>query len=181
MRESIPKPSGLMRWIFALGILLILATSSAFAQKVSWRQATDTELAALLRERAPVEKEHIETEMRTASGITDGKGHFIAGVVLITAGYSADGKYSHYLVVQMPIRIDGVSLTPGEYVFGWQRAGDALNVHLHEALTGKLVGNAQAHKMVGSSRVESLRIWPPGEKPIIQIGRFAVPYDLGDE
>jgi hypothetical protein len=25
-------------------------------------------------------------------------------VVLITAGYSADGKYSHYLIVQTPVR-----------------------------------------------------------------------------
>src|ERR1700730_7519631 len=121
-------------------ILLLVVCSAMHAQKTAWRQATDAELAALLPARAPVEKEHIETEMRTASGITDGKGHFIAGVVLITAGYSADGKYSHYLVVQTPVRVGGVSLTPGEYVFGWQRDGDALSVHLHEALTGKLLG-----------------------------------------
>jgi hypothetical protein len=73
------------------------------AQKTAWRQATDAELASLLPARAPVEKEHIETEMRTASGIVNSRGHFIAGVVLITAGYSADGKYSHYLIVQAPV------------------------------------------------------------------------------
>jgi hypothetical protein len=163
------------------GIFLLLFVHSAQAQKSTWRQATDAELAALLPARAPVEKEHIETEMRTASGITDGKGHFIAGVVLITAGYSADGKYSHYLVVQTPVRVSGVNLPPGEYVFGWQRDGDALSVHLHDALTGKLLGLAQAHKIAGNSRVESLRIWPPGEKPLIQIGRFALPYEIVDE
>ena len=54
-------------------------------QKTPWRQATDAELASLLPARAPVEKEHIETEMRTASGIVDARGHYIAGVVLITA------------------------------------------------------------------------------------------------
>jgi hypothetical protein len=177
------RSRSLTRWMstFALGILVFAAVPASLAQKNLWRQATDTELAALLPARAPVEKEHIETEMRTASGITDGKGHFIAGVVLITAGYSADGKYSHYLVVQTPVRVGGVSLTPGEYVFGWQRDGDALSVHLHEALTGKLLGVAQAHKITGNSRVESLRIWAPTEKPLIQIGRFAVPYELGDE
>jgi hypothetical protein len=169
------------RRLLALGLLLILFMPAALAQKSAWRQATDAELAALLPARAPVEKEHIETEMRTASGITDGKGHFIAGVVLITAGYSADGKYSHYLIVQTPIQIGGISLASGEYVFGWQKDGELLSLHLHEALTGKLIGTAQAHKIVGSSRVESLRIWPPGEKPLIQIGRFAVPYDLGEE
>ncbi len=170
--------------VFVLGFFLLLAQAAGLAQKSAWRQATDAELAALLPTRAPVEKEHIETEMRTASGITDGKGHFIAGVVLITAGYSADGKYSHYLVVQTPMRVGGVSLTPGEYVFGWQRDGadgSTLSVHLHEALTGKLLGVAQAHKIAGNSRVESLRIWAPTDKPIIQIGRYAVPYELIDE
>ena len=93
--------------------LLSAARRFAAAKESGWRQATETELAAVLPARAPVEKEHIETEMRTASGITDGKGHFIAGVVLITAGYSADGKYSHYLVVQAPVKIDTVRLAPG--------------------------------------------------------------------
>ena len=85
-------------------------------------KATDAELASLLPARAPVEKEHIETEMRTASGIVNAKGRYIAGVVLLTAGYSADGKYSHYLIVQAPVTIGGVALKPGEYVFGWDRA-----------------------------------------------------------
>ena len=70
--------------------------------EAGWRQATDAELTSLLPARAPVVKEHIETEMRTASGIVDGHGHYIAGVVLITAGYSADGKYSHYLWSSRP-------------------------------------------------------------------------------
>jgi hypothetical protein len=161
-------------------VLIALIAPDARAQRGIWRQATDAELAALLPARAPVEKEHIETETRTASGITDGKGHFVAGVVLITAGYSADGKYSHYLVVQAPIHIGGIRLTPGDYVFGWQRDGDALNVHLHEALSGRLVGTAQAHRMIGGTRVESLRIWPPGDKAQIQIGRFALPYEIGE-
>jgi len=172
-----------MRWGIALGLLLILAVPAAPAQKNVWRQATDAELAALLPARAPVEKEHIETEMRTASGITDGKGHFIAGVVLITAGYSAEGKYSHYLVVQSPIRVGGVSLAPGEYALGWERDhdGNALSVHFNEALTGKLIGVVEAHELAGRTGVASLRIWPPGEKPFIQIGRFGIPYELGAE
>ena len=54
------------------------------------------ELRSVIPARAPVISERIETEFRTASGITDGNCHFIAGVVTITAGYSAEGKYSHY-------------------------------------------------------------------------------------
>ena len=162
-----------------------LTALSAEAQKTAWRQATDSELAALLPARAPVEKEHIETEMRTASGITDGKGHFIAGVVLITAGYSADGKYSHYLVVQAPIRIGGINLAPGEYVFGWQRDkpdGDTLSVHLHEALTGKLLGVAQAHKNHGQQQGRiAAHLAAGATSRQIQIGRFVFPYELTDQ
>ena len=163
------------------GVLLVLLSPLAQAQKTAWRQATDAELASLLPARASVEKEHIETEMRTASGIVNGRGHFIAGVVLITAGYSADGKYSHYLIVQTPIRIGGIALKRGEYVFGWVRTADTLSVHFHEAATGALVGTTDAHRIPGSSRVESLHIWPPGDKALIQIGRFGIPYEIGEE
>ena len=172
-----------MKFLPCLGLILALTPIAAVAQKSGWRQATDSELASLLPARAAVEREHIETEMRTASGIVNSRGRFIAGVVLLTAGYSAEGKYSHYLVVQAPIRIGGIALKPGEYVFGWTRAlsGDVLRVHFHEAATGAPLGTADAHRIVGSGHVESLHIWPPGEKAIVQIGRFGIPYELAEE
>jgi hypothetical protein len=165
------------------GVFLGLPALEAQAQKTVWRQATATELAAVLPARAPVEREHIETEMRTASGIVDERGRFIAGVVLITAGYSAEGKYSHYLIVQAPVEIGGVALRPGEYAFGWSRENgeESLSVHFNQAATGALVGTADAHRIAGSTRVESLHIWPPGEKALVQIGRFGIPYKLGEE
>jgi len=164
------------------GVFLGLLALQAKAQKAVWRQATAAELATVLPARAPVEREHIETEMRTASGIVNSKGHFIAGVVLITAGYSANGKYSHYLLVQVPVRIGRIALKPGEYVFGYTHTtSDVLRVHVHEAATGALVGTTDAHWIAGSSRVESLHIWPPGDKALIQIGRFGIPYELGEE
>jgi hypothetical protein len=161
--------------------LLLLLFPLAQGERTIWRQATDAELASLLPTRAPVEKEHIETEMRTASGIVNSQGRYIAGVVLITAGYSADGKYSHYLVVQAPIRIGGVSLKPGEYVFGYTHAGDLLSVHFNDAATGSLVGTTDAHLLTGVRGITSLHIWPPGTKSVIQIGRFGMPYVLGRE
>jgi hypothetical protein len=171
-----------MKCILYCGVFLLCAASPALAQKSGWRQATTAELESVLPTRAPVESEHIETEMRTASGIVDAHKHFIAGVVLITAGYSADGKYSHYLLVQAPVEIGGVALKPGEYALGWNRevSGQALSVHINQAATGALVGTAEAHWIPGSTRVESLRIWPPSEKAVIQIGRFGISYKLGD-
>jgi len=131
--------------------------------------------------RAPVESEHIETEMRTASGIVNAQGRYIAGVVLLTAGYSAEGKYSHYLVVQVPIRVGGVSLVPGKYVFGWTRSDtqEVLHVHFNQAETGDQVGTTDAHWIPKPTRISSLHIWPPNDKYLIQIGRFGIPYKLG--
>ena len=171
-----------MRNAIIFAALLLVLIPTAKPEKAAWRQATDTELASLLPARAQVQTEHIETEMRTASGIVNSHGRYIAGVVLITAGYSADGKYSHYLVVQAPIRIGGILLKPGDYVFGWVRNNDeALKVHINLAATGNLVGETEAHKIAGQTRAESLHIWPPTDKELIQIGRFGIPYELTEE
>lgn len=59
---------------------------AAAVQRGRWRAPTEQELRKVIPARAPVIKENIETEFRTASGVTDGRGRFIAGVVMITAG-----------------------------------------------------------------------------------------------
>lgn len=158
--------------------LLALAPLSHGQQKSIWRTATAAELKALIPDRAPVEKERIETEFRTASGITDGQHRFIAGVVLITAGYSAEGKYSHFVIAQAPIKVGEVSLAPGQYVFGWSHNQDALTVKFYEAATGKPLGSVEATLNPAIKSVASFRVWPPNEKSVMQIGRFTFPYRL---
>jgi len=132
----------------------------------------------LIPARAPVISERIETEFRTASGISDGKGHGIAGVVLITAGYSADGKYSHYFVSQVPLKVGDFLLPPGQYLLGWVRGQDSLKVTFYLAQSGKPVGQVEATRNLSVTRVESFRIWPPGDKQLIQLGRFTFSYAL---
>jgi hypothetical protein len=166
----------------ALGLLIVPASLRGQAAD-NWRAATQDELKSVIPARAPVISERIETEFRTASGITDGGGHFIAGVVMITAGYSAEGKYSHYFLVQAPIRVGTIDLAPGDYVFGWTRSQDALKVSFYQAPTGKEVGAVDAERNPAITRVESFRIWPPhgtGSEPrsVIQIGRFSFPYSV---
>lgn len=162
---------------------ILLATLAALqlaaAANSQWRAATPTELKQVIPARAPVEKERIETEFRTASGITDGNGKFVAGVVLITAGYAAEGKYSNYLITQTPIRIGDLNLEPGEYVFGWHRKDDdALAVKFYAAQSGKLLGEIEAHRLNRVGPIESFRIVPPSEKGMIRIGRFGMTYSL---
>ena len=174
-----------MSTIFYLLIagLMFIASPSARANSVQgekWRSATEKELAALIPARAPVEKEQIETELRTASGVTNGKGQFIAGVVIITAGYAAEGKYSHFFITQAPIRIGEMSLAPGEYVFGYKRIdGEQLEVKFYEAATGKLLGAVKARREPARGPIRSLLINPPnGGSGTMQLGRFTFEFSI---
>lgn len=171
-----------MRKLLGIVILVVAGTLALSAQssREAWRVATEPELKSLIPARAPVVHERIETEMRTASGITDGKGKFIAGVVLITAGYSADGKYSHLFITQVPVKIDEFQLTPGSYLIGWDREENAIKVHFYDASSGLLLGSVEAPRNPSITRVESFRIWPPDDRSVVQIGRFTFPYAIGE-
>lgn len=182
----------LMRTILHLIAIVVLSIASAVSAqtkptipKATWSTATPTQLEAALPARAPVEKERIETEMSSASGIVDGHGKVIAAVVLITAGYAAHGKYSHYLLAQAPLRIGSeIKLPPGAYVVGWLRVADGLQVHVYEAATGKDLGSTLARPQTPTQGqtlpVVPVKVWPPAERSMIQIGRFMLPYSPGD-
>jgi len=161
-----------------LFVCLLMVAGAGAQTKRGWRAATPAELEAVLPERAQVERERIETEMRSATGLIDGKGHVVAAVVLITAGYSANGKYSHYLLVQSPVKIGEVELAPGAYVIGWTRAPEGLLVHIYVAETGVERGSVMARTPEKPIPVLPLKIWPPSEKSAIQIGRFLMPYSF---
>jgi hypothetical protein len=166
----------------ALTLVLMIACVGAMAaaNNQSWRTATDAELAKVIPARAPVEKEHIETELRTAAGIINKDGKAIAGVVMITAGYSADGKYSHYFLTQVPIEIKGVQFKPGNYVFGSKRLESGeMEVRFYEAATAKEVVAVNATLETSKGPIRSLVISPPENgRGTIKIGRFSFAYSL---
>ena len=162
---------------------LALAVGVSAAAAARWRAATTDELRRVIPARAPVIKENIETEFRTASGVTDGQGRFIAGVVMITAGYSAEGKYSHFFLTQVPLRVGELELPAGQYVFGYARASDdSIRVSFYRAATGDPVGDAEARRSTRKGGgVRSLLINPPaGGRANIQIGRFLLEYRVAD-
>jgi hypothetical protein len=158
------------------GLGFALYVAAAFG--ASWRAATPAELSAALPARAPVIAERIETELRSASGVVDEHGRLIAGVVLITAGYSANGKYDDYLLVQTPIKIGDTELPPGGYLLGWTRSAETLLVTISQAATGKALVEVQARRNESLHRVEQLRIWP-APHGMIQLGRFTFDYTTG--
>jgi hypothetical protein len=112
--------------------------------------------------------------------VTDGQGKFIAGVVMITAGYSAEGKYSHFFIAQVPIQAGDVSLSAGEYVIGYQRkTPDSITVTFYRASSGDTVGEVEAFRNRKTSMVRALLIQPvSGGRGTIQIGRFIFDYRL---
>ncbi len=148
------------------------------AHATNWHQSTEEELKAVIPARAPVIAERIETEFRTASGITDSKGHIIAGVLLITAGYSANGKYSYFLLTQTTLKIGDKTLPPGNYLIGWTRSDTELFVTLSDAATGKPEAEVTATRNPEIHRVESFHISPPSMLSAIQLGRFSFPYSV---
>ena len=175
------------RRILTVGLLsftlaaLFSFTQPACAQTeraIQWRAATDKELASVIPERALVVTEHIETELRTASGVTDGKGRFFTAVLLITAGYSADDKYSDYLLTQVPVKIGETVLLEGRYLIGWARGENSLKVTISEASSGKPVLQVTALPNANIRGVQSIHIWPPSDHSVIQLGRFVIPYSI---
>ena len=163
--------------ILALLLFGLVFSVSAFAQ--DWRRMSESELKRSVPEKAPVISEEIETEFRTASGITDGRNE-IFGVVIITAGYEADGKYTHFLKIGSKISLGRVVLPPGDYIFGYKRVDNTtLNVSFYGAQNGKSVGSAKARVEQKKGAIYSLLIEPPVEKSgKIYIGRFTMEYVL---
>ncbi len=160
-------------------VLLVLAAFSASAFAQDWRKMTEDELKKSVPEKAPVIKENIETEFRTAAGISDGKTE-IFGVVIITAGYEADGKFTHFLRLGTKLKIDKLSLKSGDYIFGYKRLNaDSLRVSFYNAKNGKIVGSTTAQVERKKGAIYSLLIEPPIEKKgKIYIGRFSFAYNL---
>ena len=172
--------------LFAAVAALTLAAATAATAvpaRARWRTATADELRRVIPARAPVIKENIETEFRTASGVIDNRGRFIAGVVMITAGYSAEGKYSHFFLTQAPLRVGELELPAGQYVFGYARASDdSIRVSFYRAATGEAVGDVEARRSTRKGTgVRSLLINPPAAgRANIQIGRFLIEYRVSD-
>lgn len=176
-----PQPqSNVASFIYkAVAILFLALAGPCFAHETgTWHAATDEELKNIIPARAPVEKERIETELRTASGIVNRHGKYMAGVVLITAGYSADGKYSHFFTTEVPVKVGTLLLRPGEYVFGSSHSDDSLDVKFYEAQSGKFLGDVEATRQSRIGKIESFHIACMGDHGLVEIGRFGFPYQI---
>ncbi|HJQ25942.1 MAG TPA: hypothetical protein VKA60_18635 [Blastocatellia bacterium] len=160
---------------------VLLCCAPALAGGPIWRQATLTELRQIIPARAPVGKERIETEFRAASGITDGR-RYVAGVFMIVTGYEAEGKYTHFIITQVPLRVGELQLQPGEYVFGSKRVdSEVVEVKFYEAASERFLGTVVAKLDTRRTGVRQFYISPAAYgsgKGFIQFGRFVFEYKL---
>lgn len=162
-----------------LSLLLCMVCGISALAQGGWRKMSEDELKKAVPEKAPVLQENIETEFRTASGLTDGK-NALFGVVIITAGYEADGKYTHFFRTAQKVKIGELDLSAGDYVFGYQRLdADTLRVMFYRAKDGELVGAVKAKIEKRKGPIYSFFIEPPTDKNgKIYIGRFTFGYQL---
>lgn len=140
---------------------------------------SESDLKKVIPEKAPVIKENIETEFRTASGIVNGQKN-IFGVVIITAGYEADGKYTHFFKTDEKLKLGEIVLNKGEYIFGYKRLdNETLDVSFYQARDGKLIGSIEAKVERKKGAIYSFLLEPPVDKKgKIYIGRFSFEYSL---
>ena len=162
-----------------LTLLIFVIAFSVSVMSQDWHRMTENELKGTVPEKAPVIKENIETEFRTASGIANGRST-ILGVVIITAGYEADGKYTHFLRTGVDLKIGGFDLAAGDYIFGYRRLdAETLRVTFYKARSGDIVGDLKAIVEQKKGGIYSFLITPPVEKAgKIYIGRFNFDYLL---
>ncbi|MBV8866910.1 MAG: hypothetical protein JO210_16060, partial [Acidobacteriaceae bacterium] len=64
--------------------------------------------------------------------------------------------------------------------FGWHHEADALRVLFYEAPSGKFLGSVDALRNSAIGRIESFHLYPPGDKAVIQIGRFGFGYSIDE-
>jgi hypothetical protein len=172
-----------MKTIPAVLTFALWFSVNAIAGQSGWRKATEQELTQIIPARVVVEKNRVPSKMRTASGITDGSGKFIAGVSIEVYDYDYDYPYSHYVIAQMPIKIGGKTLPPGQYVFSYRRIdNETEEVKFYSAAdSSHIIATTEAQLDKKRQPFRQFNLEPPvGGKGSIHFGRFFFEYQLVD-
>ena len=61
------------------------------------------------------------------------------------------------------------------------KTDDALSFHFNEAATGALVGTVKRNVWQAQPAWKACASGRPADKSILQIGRFSIPYELGED
>lgn len=114
------------RWLkhFSVALALFAVCSSASAQE-SATILTGAELTRIVPTGFYFQGLSAPTQMRNAAATRFGSDRYVIAGIVDTSGYSADvrAKYVGFLITDSPITLNGESLQPGAYGFGFGTAG----------------------------------------------------------
>jgi len=108
----------------ALIAALLLTAGSAVAQERA-TLLTGAELTRVVPTGFYFQGLSAPTQMRNAAAARFGKDRYVISGLVDTSGYSADvrAKYVGFLITDAPITLNGESLQPGAYGFGFANEG----------------------------------------------------------
>ena len=116
--------------IFAMVTIAIVCwlTPSASAQRRPYR-INDRQVGQVVPAAFYFQGQSAPTQMRNASAMRFGEDRYVIAGLVDTSGYSADvrAKYEGFLIVDLPVTINGQELGVGAYGFGFSSDGK-LNV-----------------------------------------------------
>ena len=109
---------------FAIVAALLLAAGSALAQERA-TILTGPELTRIVPTGFYFQGLSAPTQMRNSVAARFGKDRYVISGLVDTSGYSADvrAKYVGFLITDSPITLNGESLQPGAYGFGFGTEG----------------------------------------------------------
>ncbi len=104
---------------------VLLAAGSAVAQDGGATLLTGPELTRVVPTGFYFQGLSAPTQMRNSAAARFGKDRYVISGLVDTSGYSADvrAKYVGFLITDSPITLNGESLQPGAYGFGFANEG----------------------------------------------------------
>ena len=104
---------------------LLLAAGSAVAQDGGTTVLTGPDLTRVVPTGFYFQGLSAPTQMRNSAAVRFGKDRYVISGLVDTSGYSADvrAKYVGFLITDSPITLNGESLQPGAYGFGFGTEG----------------------------------------------------------
>ena len=112
-----------LKLVFVIAAL-VLAAASAVAQD-GGTVLTGADLTRVVPTSFYFQGLSAPTQMRNAAAARFGKDRYVISGLVDTSGYSADvrAKYVGFLITDSPITLNGESLQPGAYGFGFGTEG----------------------------------------------------------
>ena len=116
----------MMRW---LGVILIFCGLALSAQQPKAGVLGGDDLKVVVPSTYFFRGQSAPVQLRNSAGFSGADGKLVLAGLVDTSGYASDvqAKYQGFLITEVKLRIEGTSLAPGEYGFGFSKEGKFLS------------------------------------------------------